>query len=91
MGRIGLLRRRAARGRGIKMLTKQQIMDRTPVGLRPLDALEDAIKYVQQAADLLEDAGVNFNYVEDEEMFNTMQQLSAALIIKMKRRFPDMI
>lgn len=73
------------------MLTKQQIMDRTPVGLRPLDALEDAIKYVQQAADLLEDAGVNFNYVEDEEMFNTMQQLSAALIIKMKRRFPDMI
>ena len=73
------------------MLTKQQIMDRTPVGLRPMDALEDAIKYVQQAADLLEDAGVNFNYVEDEEMFNTMQQLSAALIIKMKRRFPDMI
>ena len=91
MGRIRRLKRRAARGRDIKMLTKQQIMDRTPVGLRPLDALEDAIKYVQQAADLLEDAGVNFNYVEDEEMFNTMQQLSAALIIKMKRRFPDMI
>ena len=91
MGRIRRLKRRAARGRDIKMLTKQQIMDRTPVGLRPMDALEDAIKYVQQAADLLEDAGVNFNYVEDEEMFNTMQQLSAALIIKMKRRFPDMI
>ena len=91
MGRIRRLKRRAARGRDIKRLTKQQIMDRTPVGLRPLDALEDAIKYVQQAADLLEDAGVNFNYVEDEEMFNTMQQLSAALIIKMKRRFPDMI